>query len=307
MAFAFKPLARKQAYLRLAIQGVSGGGKTYAALTLAQMFGKRIAAIDSERGSLAKCAAAYDAQGRPVADGGVLDERNVSAFIEAIQAAGAAGYEVLIVDSYSHSWLGALEQVDAIGGNKFTGGWKVISPLVTKLVDTILSYPGHVIVTMRSKSEYVIEQNAKGKSEPRKIGLAAVAREGQEYEFDVVLDLDTSGNVNVAKSRCPGLSPGSLLRRGEPGTKEIGDWPKVADAIKSWLETGAEPTPAEKLIERLKFANDATTLAALGKEIADLKTAGSLTTEDLALIGKAYLSRKAENEAANADPLDGVS
>jgi len=61
--------------------------------------------------------------------------------------------------------------------------------------------------TMRAKTEYVQEKNEKtGKVSVRKVGMAPVQRDGLEYEFDVVADLDQDNNLIVGKTRCPSLT-----------------------------------------------------------------------------------------------------
>lgn len=47
----FNRAERKKAFLKIAITGVSGSGKTYSALQLAQGLGGKIAMIDTENGS----------------------------------------------------------------------------------------------------------------------------------------------------------------------------------------------------------------------------------------------------------------
>ncbi len=47
----FKKAVKAKQKLRLAIDGVSGSGKTYTALSVASGLGGRIAVIDSEHGS----------------------------------------------------------------------------------------------------------------------------------------------------------------------------------------------------------------------------------------------------------------
>jgi len=87
----------------------------------------------------------------------------------------------------------------------------------------------HLIVTMRAKTEYVLETNEKGKQVPRKVGLAPVQRDGLEYEFDVVADMDLDNNLIVSKSRCEALSGAVIAKPGK----------EVADTLKAWLTDGA--------------------------------------------------------------------
>ncbi|WP_110946455.1 ATP-binding protein [Pseudomonas bohemica] len=192
----FKKAERKQARLRLALAGPSGSGKTLSALLLATGLGGRIAVIDTEHDS----ASLY-------ADDAEFDVMSLNApysperYIEAIKSAEAAGYSVLIIDSYSHEWIGAggcLEINDAIAKQKYKGNtwsaWNETTPRHRKLVDTILTSPLHIICTMRSKTETVQGEGKK----VIKLGMKSEQREGSDYEFTVVLDLVHDGNVAIA-------------------------------------------------------------------------------------------------------------
>src|SRR5690606_41642841 len=101
--FTFQKAQRSQRKARIGLIGPSGSGKTYTALTLAAGLagpGGRIAVIDTENNS----AALY-------ADGFEFDVLNLDTFspevyVQAIRAAEAAGYDVLISDSRSHARVG---------------------------------------------------------------------------------------------------------------------------------------------------------------------------------------------------------
>ena len=109
------------------------------------------------------------------------------------------GYDIIIVDSLSHAWNGkggVLEIVDEVLARKKTSnsmvGWKEATPIHQNLIENIVSSGIHIIATMRSKQEYVIEKDSKGKTQINKKGLAPIQRDGMEYEFDVV-DRDGHG------------------------------------------------------------------------------------------------------------------
>lgn len=279
---AFAPAARRNSKARLAVSGPSGSGKTYTSLQIGKLLHERVALADSERGSASKYAlkeGTKERAGNWRFDSDQVNELNPLGYVQVVREAASAGYPVLIVDSYSHSWLGALATVDAIGGNKFTGGWKAVTPQVTKLVDTILRYPGHVIATMRSKSDYVVEE-ANGKKVPRKIGMAPVAREGTEYEFDLMLDLTLEGTLTVTKSRCEALPVGFVFDRD--------GIPAFVEKLKAWLDEGTPLSPLESLIERIRFVATYADLQALAPEIK------ALSPEDRASIKPIYEARKAE-------------
>lgn len=232
----FKRATKTQSRLRLALIGPSGSGKTYTAIKIGTELGGKIAVIDTERGSASKYADEFSFDAAELAS---FDPRYYTA---AIKEADAAGYDVLIIDSLSHAWAGvggALELVDKAkarsqSGNSFTA-WKDVTPLHNQLVDTILQSRCHVIVTMRAKTEYVMEADARGKQTPRKVGLAPIQRDGMEYEFDIVADVDLDHRFIVSKTRCKALDAG-VIQNAEG----------VAETLRAWLSDGAPaPEPSQ--------------------------------------------------------------
>lgn len=228
----FQKATKKRAKLRLALIGPSGSGKTFTGLTLACKLGERVAVIDTERGSASKYADRFSF------DVLELDTFSPTTYVDAIHEAEKAGYDVLVIDSLSHAWSGkdgALEQVDRAAKrtqsqNTFAA-WREVTPQHNAMIDAIIGARMHIIATMRAKTEYVMETNERGKTTPRKVGIAPVQRDGMEYEFDVVADMDIDNNLIVSKSRCPQLT-GAIV------AKPNGN---VADVLKAWLDEGAEP------------------------------------------------------------------
>ncbi len=238
MAIQFTKATKRQAKLRLALIGPAGSGKTMTALKLATSLGERVALVDTERGSASKYADEF------TFDTIALESFEPETLIEAVHAAESAGYDVLVVDSWSAFWTGkggALEQVDMATArsrskNAFTDGWREVTPMHNRMIDAIVGSKLHVIATMRVKTEYVIEENAHGKKVPRKIGLAPVQRAGVEYEFDVTADLDPDNNLIVDKTRCKALKGKVWKCAGE----------EMAALLKSWLTDGAPAVEPEK-------------------------------------------------------------
>lgn len=209
----FEEATKEATFARIALTGPSGSGKTYSALMLAFGLGAKVAVIDTERKSASKYV------GR---NGWRFQAINPTSYaplslVEHLGKAAGHGFDVLIIDSLSHYWEGSegmLEQVDRRGGaNKFTSGWKVVRPEERRMLDAILAYPGHVIVTLRSKQEYVLETNERGKQEPKRVGMKPIQRDGIEYEFDLVGDMDLSNVLTVSKSRIEGVDMGSAHER----------------------------------------------------------------------------------------------
>jgi len=223
----FKTAVKKDAKLRLALCGPAGSGKTYSLLSIATELGGPIAYVDTEHGSASKYADLFQFD---VSEPQTFDPRQL---IEAITAACEAGYKVICIDSLSHYWMGQggeLDLVDAAAkkdrNNNSFAAWKHVTPIHNKLVDTIIAAPIHVLVSMRTKTEWVIEEDSKGRKVPRKIGLAPVMRDGIEFEFDVCGDLDQENTLVVTKSRCPELS-GKVINRPQgdgPDPQEVALW-----------------------------------------------------------------------------------
>lgn len=225
----FKKATKKDSKARVALCGPSGSGKTFTGLTIAKYLsgGGQVAVIDTEHGSASKYADLFEFDCHEPSK---YDPREL---IDHIKQAAESSYKVIFIDSLSHYWMGKggeLEIVDSISkrsqnGNSFNA-WRDVTPIHNQLVDTIISSPIHIIASMRTKTEWVIEKNEKGKSAPRKIGMAPVMRDGIEYEFDICGDLDQENTLTVTKSRCPELSGQVIHRPGKDMAETLIRWLK---------------------------------------------------------------------------------
>lgn len=238
MSFLVEDAVRTKQVLRLALTGTSGSGKTLTALKIARGMataidpnaGKEaIVLIDTERGS-----ASLYAKQVPFRTIDFRPPYKLSRYREALDAAEAAMPLVVIVDQISHAWAGEgglLETVEALKAssrNAFTDAWGKATPEQNKFVERLLACQCHLIVTMRSKSEYVLEErtNRAGNKVqvPKKVGLKPIQRDGVEYEFTSVLDLSLEHYATSTKDRT-GLfdseSPGIL---DENTGKELIEW-----------------------------------------------------------------------------------
>ena len=227
----FKPAKKEFTYGRIALTGPSGSGKTYTALTIAPAFGEKIALIDTENGSASKYADIFSF------DTANLSNYSPGDYIKAIKEAEASGYDCLIIDSLSHAWKGkggVLELADKSAvkyrGNSWAG-WRDATPQHNALIDAIVSGKIHIIVTMRAKTIYEIQENERGRKTPVKIGLAPVQREGLEFEFDVIGDMDFENNLIITKTRCHFLRNEVYPLPGIELGKKIATWLGDYDAI----------------------------------------------------------------------------
>jgi hypothetical protein len=298
----FKKATKLQSRLRLALLGPTGSGKTYTALRIAKALGLRIALIDTERGSASKYSGEFDF------DVLELETFAPATYVEALRAAEAEGYDVVIVDSLSHAWMGkegALEQVDKVGkrsgggasGNNF-GAWREVTPMHNNLVDAILACKMHVIATMRVKMEYVMEKDSRGQTTVRKVGLQPQQRDGLEYEFDVIADIDQEHNFIVSKTRCRALDGYIEKQAGED----------VAHKLKAWLTDGAPVVdPVALLLEQLPEVKTSEAYAQQLETAKRLRPTMSVVVREavkLELERAAARVKQAQEDAAEAEEAE---
>lgn len=200
---------------RIALQGPSGSGKTWTALRMAQGLGGTIGLIDTEKRTARKYGRQFTFKTLDISH---YDPQNL---IRGVAKAAERQIGVLIVDSFSHFWSGKggmLSKVDK------WGGWKDVRPIEQDMMDALLSYPGHLIVAMRVKTEWVVEERD-GKKVPVKVGLKPDQRENLDYEFDIVGELDLSHTLTVSKSRITDIPVGKAIpMAGEEFGREIAEW-----------------------------------------------------------------------------------
>ncbi len=240
---------RKVTKARVGITGPSGSGKTLSALLMG--FGMtgdwdKVGLIDTENKSADLYAETMKA-GIHIPEFPKIDldpPYTTEKYIEAIKAFEEYGVDVVIIDSLSHAWAGEgglLEQKDQVakvGGKNSYTAWAEMTPKQNKMVEAILKAKCHVITTMRSKTEYVLEANDKGKQVPRKVGMAPVQRDGLEYEFTMVVDLTADHIATVSKDRT-GIFDGQYF------TPSV----ETGQTLLEWLESGEKLISKDSLVK----------------------------------------------------------
>jgi len=254
---------RRKARLRLGISAPSGAGKTYSSLLIAYGITgdwSKVGLIDTENGSGDLYAHLGEYMILPL-EAPFSPDR----YIEAIKAFEDAGVDVIIIDSLSHAWAGeggGLDIQAAItaasrSGNSWSA-WREVTPKHNALVNAMLQSKCHIIATMRTKTEYVVEEDEKGKKAPKKVGLAPIQRDGMEYEFTVMLDLSPNHIASASKDRT-GLFDGQYFK------PDI----ETGKMLAKWLETGAEVVKPETLEEiKSKWAELGYKETALDRQLA---------------------------------------
>lgn len=255
---------RTQARLRLALQAPSGGGKTATSLLIAKgmvaalqargklpthLDGVYIGLLDTERDS-AKLYSHLVPFDTLVLEPPYSPER----YLGALQALERVGYPIIIVDQITHEWSGQGGVLDMVKASKEYNDfakWNGPSQAHDRFMDGLLRSPAHLLVTMRSKTAWSLEEqvgkDGRARKVPVRIGMQAKQREGTEFEFTTVLDLMVPSNeANCIKDRTELFTVGERYPRMGPawGEKLI-DWVYSAKAV----ESGApEPSPAMRAL-----------------------------------------------------------
>lgn len=258
MAIEIRKAVRERVWLKIVGMGPAGSGKTYGmigvALGIASTPGK-VLVVDTENGS-----ASY------YADKFSFDVVDLHApftsqkYMDVLQEAVRLGYEVIVFDSLSHEWAaagGVLDKkgdLDRMKGEKW-GNWQDAKKPHSIFKEAWLQAPIHVLATMRSKMEYVLELNEKGKQVPRKVGLAPIQDGDSEYEFGVAFEIDRDSHLATASKDRTGLFDGRSFILNEAIGREL----------LAWRNTGATAAPTPQTIG---LAQPAETLEQIAVNVA---------------------------------------
>lgn len=226
---------RKQAKIKLALQGPSGSGKTLSAILLAYgLVGdySSICVIDTESGSADLYAHIGEYKVIPLTKP-FTPER----YIEAITLAEHHSAKCIVIDGMSQCWQYLLDFHAGLSGNSFTN-WSKITPRLNDLITKILSSTSHIIATFRVKQDYILQDKGNGKLVPEKVGLKAIQRDGIDYEFTIVLDIDINHFATSSKDR-------TEIFTNSPPFKIS---PKTGAIILEWCETGVSKDKVKDLI-----------------------------------------------------------
>jgi len=221
----------------ICVFGPSGAGKTLSSLYIARgLVGPagRIAVLDTEdKARKFRRLVNFDLQLH-------LDNYNPDACISAIDDAVKGEYDCLIIDSLSPWWGGPggvleiKDEIEARGGkdtkNPF-GAWPTVTKIQNRLIGAIRKCPINIICTLQVKTKWESEKDANGKNRNRRVGLEPRQREGVEYEFDMLAEMDSSHNLHIISTRCLELDDYSEWKPGAALGERIADWLKTGEGL----------------------------------------------------------------------------
>lgn len=173
MTFTFTQAKRENVRLLIGLAGASGSGKTYSAMTMASGIAgnKPFAVIDTENGRSKHYADQFRFD-----VGDLQPPFRPKAYEEAILAADAAGYPVIVVDSMSHEWAGEggcldwqEEELDRMAGQDYRkreackmASWIKPKSSHKDMMSALLRVKAHVILCFRAEAKIEMVKGERG-------------------------------------------------------------------------------------------------------------------------------------------------
>jgi len=314
MSFTFKPATRENLALLIGLAGPTGSGKSYTAMELASgLAGERKwCVIDTEAGR-----AKHYADRFTFDHGDLRPPFRPKAYEDAIMAADAAGYAVIVVDSASHEHAGEggiLEMQEAELDRMAGDDWKKreackmaawIKPKTEHkhFVQKLLQFRAHLILCFRAEEKIeMVRENGKMVIKPKQTligadGFVPICEKNLPYELTLSL---------LLKADRPGFPHPIKLQEQHkamiPLDRPIGR--STGEALAKWAggETPAAPTATlNPLLKDVLDAIEASTtqgeLQSVAKQAAALPDNERTAARDVFKIRK----KKIDDEKALAD------
>lgn len=195
---AFKKAKAEQAALKVGMYGPPGSGKTLTSLLcaegLAALTGKRIAFVDTERGT------DFYAQNIPARgvhpeafDFDALYSRSITDVLQSVRGLDAATHSVLIIDSITHLWEATKAAYSgrktSIGGIPINA-WGQVKKPYKDLMALLLSSPMHVFILGRQGNDFDDDEDG----EMKKVGVKMKAEGETAYEPHITIRMESVRN-----------------------------------------------------------------------------------------------------------------
>jgi len=186
-----------QGYLKMSIYGPPGSGKTFTTLqwaeTLAKYNKKRVAMVDTERGSDFYAKAIKQRKVHPDAfDFDAFYSRSLLDVDKAIRGIDFNKHGVLIVDSFTHMWEAAIASYEGkMNSNDAIPmqAWSSIKRPYKALVQFLMDAPAHVFILGRQKNVFDTTDG-----EFRRIGVTMACEANTPYEPQICCRMEAIQN-----------------------------------------------------------------------------------------------------------------
>ena len=186
-----------QGYLKMSIYGPPGSGKTFTTLqwaeTLAKYNKKRVAMVDTERGSDFYAKAIKQRKVHPDAfDFDAYYSRSLLDVDKAIRGIDFKKHGVLIVDSFTHMWEAAIASYEGkMNSNDAIPmqAWSSIKRPYKALVQFLMDAPAHVFILGRQKNVFDTTDG-----EFRRIGVTMACEANTPYEPQICCRMEAVQN-----------------------------------------------------------------------------------------------------------------
>jgi hypothetical protein len=257
MTLELEEAQKVKLWARVALWGTEKSGKTHSALMLATALageGGKVGVVSSEYGSSKLLAHRFP---HTIADLTKADKFgnapknpfSPERYEEALNLFLKAGYQAIVIDSFSHAWAGQGGILDIVGKAGFQDGWSKGTPAYNRLIDVVLGAKCHIIVTLRAKDKYEMEEYVKrdGTTKgvaPKNVGEAPVMRKGLGYEMQLIIRMDSM----IAHIQASGIE--DYIHKGEEIEKP---GPELAYRLLEALDgvEPPEPTAQELAVQKL--------------------------------------------------------
>lgn len=294
----FRKAKAEQAALKIGLYGKAGSGKTFTSLLIAEGLakhdGKRIAMVDTERGSDFYALHVADRKVHPEAfDFDALYSRGMMEVLQECTKLSPKEYSCVIIDSMTHLWQVC---TDSYTGKKTSEGaipinaWGGIKKPYKSLMSWMLSTPMHVILCGRLGIDYGPKLDGSDENEVKGYKMKAEGETG--YEPHVLIRLEEARKLNhdsvptayIEKDRTGTLQGKSIQwpsfdNIAAPMLRLLGttqaavdsDEAAIADAEAKAIDEGTRAVKSEKardeFMARLMLAKTKAEVEKISKEI----------------------------------------